>query len=233
MMMRPPIALLAILCLATLAFGEDVVERRGAEPALEGVVVGLTDAAITIRTESGGEHIVPWDHVRDVRMDPPEPTLAARLERAEDLWRARSRLQRGDARLAEDLFVRLFEHYRGQTHETARVVAEGLLRCRIAHGANTAATIPALEVARLHAAGIEIDTYSMLPDVFDERTLLCPHVPPAWVRDRALTRLDRELAAYECDEPVVNELARLYRIAAVRQWDPSAVIADVAPAADR
>jgi hypothetical protein len=212
---------IAVVLLAAAGAGPaagDVVERRGAEGALEGEVTIVDDAGVRLRTASGATHFVPWDRVRRVVTDGPDTLVERFGATAEDLWRARSRVERGDAALAEPLFERLFEQYRGATHETALVVAEGLLRCRIARGANAAAVIPALEAGRLRRAGVSTDSYGSLPEMLDEDTGLCPQLAPAWVNSRALQRAARDLADYDAgDDEVVAGLAELYRRCMRRQ----------------
>jgi hypothetical protein len=137
------------------------------------------------------------------------------LEIAEQLWRARSRVERHDTTLAEPLLARLFERYQGQTHETALVVAEGLLRCRIARGDHPGAVVPALEVARLMRANVETISYSSLTPVMDEETWLCEVLAPAWVPSRTVLRLVHDLDRYDAQgDEVVDAMAAHYRRAA-------------------
>jgi hypothetical protein len=195
----------------------DVVERRGAASPLTGRVTLTDDNGVHVRSEFGAAHFVPWDRVRAIDTELPIPQYELRMSTAEDLWRARSRVERGDALLAQSLFERLFETYRGETHETALVVAEGLLRCRLARGENAAAVIPALEAARIRRAGVTTDSYAALPPVIDDELSLCPQLAPAWIESRALSRLERDLAEYDAQEDaVIGALARLY-LRAVRR----------------
>jgi hypothetical protein len=194
----------------------DVVERRGTAPPVLGQVVGVDDAGVSVR-QDGRLELVPWDRVRAVAAARPDPTIDRRLAVATELWRGRSRVERGDTALAEPLFERLFEQYRGQTHETALVVAEGLLRCRIARGANALAVVPALETARLRRAGVTTISFAGLPDALDADTALSPHLAPAWASSRALGKLERTLTSYDArGDEVVEALARGY-LRAVRQ----------------
>jgi hypothetical protein len=209
-------ALAAVLSSGVAA--ADVVERRGDEPSLQGTVVSLDGAGVKMRTASGALHAVPWDRVREVQCD---PVLAAELKTwmpvAEDLWRARSRLQRRDTTMAEPLLERLFERYRGQTHETALVVAEGLLRCRLARADHGLAVIPALETARLRRAGITTDSYAGLAQVFDESHALCPQLAPVWVDSPFLHALERDLGIYDAQgDAVVTALAQIYHRAVLQ-----------------
>lgn len=200
--------------------GDDVVQRRGGEPDLVGEVVSITAAGVTFRTGVGSAavHELAWDEVRDIHAANAPTDLDVMLKRAEDVWRARSRLQRGDAAMAELLFERLFETYRGESSETALIVAEGLLRCRLARYELPMAVLPALEVARLRRAGFLTDRYDALGTVYDEATALCPAIPPAWIPSRATERVAMELSRYEAaDDEVVTFMAALY----ARSLDPN------------
>ena len=211
------LALILVEALVASSLRADVVERRGTEGVIEGRIA-IDDAGVHVASPKGADHFVPWDRVRRVDATHPPPGLDRWMPVAVELWRARSRVERNDTALAEPLFERLFERYRGKTHTTALVVAEGLLRCRLAHRAHARAVIPALEVARLRRAGVSTDSYSMLPPVLDEPTALCPALAPAWAPTRALERLRHDLAAYDPqDDGVVDALARLYRRAVAIQ----------------
>ncbi|MCZ6850040.1 MAG: hypothetical protein O7F17_00190 [Planctomycetota bacterium] len=206
----------ALVCfvglMAQAALG-DVVERRGTEPALEGNITIIDDAGVTIRSEFGDVRVVPWDRVRRVVSEIDEPTLESRMAVAVDLWRARSRVERNDTVLAEPLLERLFERYRGQTHETALVVVEGLLRCRLARADHARAVIPALEVGRLRRAKVTTVSYAVLPAVIDVPTALCPQLACAWLPTPLLGSLENRLAGYDAQgDEVVAALAGLYRL---------------------
>lgn len=193
----------------------DVVERRGTEPALEGTIGRVDDAGVVLTTDLGATHLVPWDRVRS--LEPADPKYSRLMGAAEDLWRARSRVERNDMTLAEPLLERLFEQYRGRTHETALVVAEGLLRCRLRRGDHVLAVIPALEVARLRRAGVTTDSYATLDPIFDSTYDLCTQLAPAWVPGRRLDSLAHDLDTYDAgDDAVVAAMAVLYRRAALR-----------------
>ncbi len=208
----------AVGCVVTATFAyADVVERRGAEPAVDGSVTQIDDAGVVVRSALGAVHFIPWDRVRSVQTDRTDPTLAARLEAAVDLWRARSRVERHDTSLAEPVLERLFEQYQGRTHETALVVAEGLLRCRVARADQVLAVIPALEVARLRRAAVTTESYATLDPDFDTRYALSSVVAPVWLPSPRLESLAHDLQAYDAQgDEVVRALADEYRIAVLR-----------------
>ncbi|MHC4414542.1 MAG: hypothetical protein ACYS0G_04590 [Planctomycetota bacterium] len=200
------------LLLLTRATVAGVVERRGTEPALEGEITRVDDAGVWVRSPMGATHFIPWDRVRGVSGSGEGSALQERMAVAEDLWRARSRVERNDTTLAEPLLERLFERYRGRTHETALVVAEGLLRCRLARADHALALVPALEVARMKRADVTTDSYSRLPAILDPATSLCTVLAPAWLPSPLLGALEHDLAGYDAHgDDVVAALAGLYR----------------------
>ncbi len=194
-----------------------MVERRGGQPALEGDVTAVDDAGVTIKSNGGATHFVAWDRVRSVDTKLAEPKMAEYLEVAVDLWRARSRVERGDTALAEPLLERLFERYRGHSHATALAVAEGLLRCRIARSEQVLAVVPALEVARIRRAGITTEAYSTLAPAVDPAYALCTSLPPTFMPSPLLETLSRDLEGYNArGDQVVAGLREGYRRAAQR-----------------
>lgn len=207
-------ALLCALCASVVSFllgsataqATDVVVRRGEEGLLRGTIVQVDDAGVLIRTEQGASQLVPWDRVRRVETDAPihQQELARFEEMAEELWRARSRLERRDAELAEPIFEKYFASLRGRTHETALVAAEGLLRCRLERmqkdaADGSSALMAALEVARLRSADVTTMSYRGFSPVLDSETRLCSQMPPVWdgVSPEVLAQLERELAAFD------------------------------------
>jgi hypothetical protein len=202
-----------VLSLAGSALrAEDVLVRRGSDGALTGSIISIDDAGVRIRTELGATHLVSWDRVREVRSRDNDGRFKSYEAMADDLWRARSRLERGDAMLAEPLLARWFPRYLGQTNETALVVANGLAYCRIARGAADEALLPALEVSRLRRAGVTIAAYAALPPLFDEATGLAPALAPLAVSAGNAAELERQLAEYKAGtDAVLGALAGLYR----------------------
>lgn len=218
--------ILAALALAGSAPADGYVDRRGGASRLVGDVELIDEAGVHLRTD-GGRLVVAWDRVRAVRSDLPLPSLASYVEQAESCWRARSRVERGDHARAEPLLEALFESTRGQTHETALVVAEGLLRCLVARGAHEDAVIPALEVVRLRRAGVRTDSYGALPSAVDVDAGVCRVLAPEFAAPRRARRLARELEAYahglDDADAALRVLAELYRAAAIRAAGDEAV----------
>lgn len=208
--MRLSITIIAVILFAQGTWA-DTVYQRGRIPPIHGRI-SMDDAGVSVVTELGATHFVPWDRVKSIDSEAPGQKLKRRLEVATDLWRARSRVQRNDTTLAEPLFERLFEQYLGQTHETSLVVAEGLLRCRLARGDHVLAVIPALETARLRRAKVNTDTYSMLVQVMDDNRSLCPQLAPVWLESPLLKKLVHDLGEYNAQgDEVIAAIASLYR----------------------
>ena len=190
----------------------DVVHRRAGMPAIQGRIVKFDDAGVTIDRGASQPEFVRWDFVRDFQVDRAEPGLAPYREISVSLWRARTRLERNDFALAEPIFERLFQHYRGQSNEASLLVAEGLLRCRLIRGANEAAVLPALEAIRMRRTIKPASPiFAGLPQVFDDVTSLCSQLPPVWVVSSELVQLERELSVYNAGiDTTVASLATLY-----------------------
>lgn len=176
--------LLAPLLLAQLSL-------RGGEPAPPGRIARLDPAGVFIAggPETAGDTptlVVTWDRVRAI--DGPFAQRAAPfLQTADSLWRARTRLERGDTPAAERLFESLFLASRATPSPTSAVVSEGLLRCRLRRGAHVLAIEPwlalldardASTLPRLHEHWAQ---EAGLPAILDDATGLVPALPPIWV----------------------------------------------------
>lgn len=172
---------------------------------IEAPIIGVSIEGV----ELGGESptILGWDRVRQI--DGAFSTQAAPFETiAKNAWRARIRLERGDITLAQPVFEELFETYRSRSGPTAAVVAEGLLRCRLARLAQTSAIEPWLVTMRLRREGW-IATISApgsygSPNrvgavganiVIDEATNLAVQLPPIWLDGPAVAAMARQKPA--------------------------------------
>jgi hypothetical protein len=196
----------------------DRIQLRDQETPLQGKILVMNADGITISVGEQPMRVVSWDRVASFEHDQPHADAEKYADLAMNLWRGRSRVERGDSRLALPVFEELASQYHGTTSETALVVMEGLLRCRLDQGANDLAVVPALEVARLRLKGVTTNSYSNLPPVLDSATLLCPVLPPVWVSTPALLKVERRLAEYDAGaEPALIAQAALYRQAMRRQ----------------
>jgi len=224
------IALGLVVSWPALPAAAGIIHRRGDLGPIEAPIISMDDAGVVVRTPGGASQTVAWDVVRDIEPDVPDLNLPERLARAAEMWRARARLQRNDAALAEPLFERLFERYRGKTGESALIVAEGLLRCRLARGAHDAAVIPFLEMARMRRAGAATDRYAALTPVYDDTWSLCPQLAPVWAGAAGLDKLQRDLESFDAQgDAVVAAVAALYARAARAQASGPVALADAPP----
>ena len=198
------------------AVGKDGVVVRGDKNGSGGAGVGGADPS--------GPAIVSWDLVRRVdgpHADDAKPFAAM----ADHLWRARTRLERGDIDQAEPLFEELARQFAGADGPTASVVFDGLCRCRVARGAQGAAVAAALDWLQARKSvwsspgspawiGGQVHAASVL----DESSGLIPSLPPVYAGDGA-GGASLGVAALMDDqsrwtEPSVGDLAMLYRAAA-------------------
>lgn len=202
------LALAAVGVAASGAMGQ--MEMRAGCAAPAGEVSGVGFEGVAVQEVEGVTRVVSWDRVRRVGGE-WEDEFASFEAVAEMAWRARTRLERGDALGAEPLFEDLFELYGGKRGATARVVCEGLLRCRLRRGA----IVGAIEawLGTLGAGGTgEWAREAGLAPVLDEDRGVVPGLPPMWVESSAVAvlatsglsdedgfaRWYRRAAAFEC-----------------------------------
>lgn len=186
----PVFVLWSVLCSPTSA---DVVLRNG--QVLTGPVDAVSAAGVTIGGEAS--RTIGWDVVYFVA---GEHSTEAEEYRAwsDTVWRAKTRLSRGDLMLASPMFDDLFERVErdGIGGPTGLLVAEGALRCRVAnsdHGGAVDAWIYALAIRE---TGQRLSGESATSGVIDAQTMLVPSLPPIWLEDsedaRRLMRLPFE-----------------------------------------
>lgn len=208
-------AVVGISLLGASSHAETIYRRGGIEPISANRISLLPDGVHAMRA-SGAVYIVPWDMVKSIEGIEDltvEETWLEYQPMAEELWRARSRLQRGDARLAEPLFERYFDtvSLNSDGSELALIVAEGLLRSRLSSGSIESALPPALEMIRLRRKGISTDRFEMLPSVLDESYWLVPALPPMVTDPTKVAVLHEQLAPWmESEDAYVRALASGY-----------------------
>lgn len=212
-------------CAAGIAHAQVFV--RGQEAPASGAVLSI-DAAGVFVSEGGGEDgkgkatkIVSWDRVREVRGEQSGPA-AAFTAMADDLWRARTRIERGDYAAAEPLLEGVASTARAGKSAigpTGAVLEEGLLRCRLHRGAQASAVFPYLrwravqESAQVTGTrGAWIGGTFDAPSIFDSKTQLCPGLPPVFLDDAAVMTM---AASVEWEGVSSGELGAWYRAAAV------------------
>ncbi|MBL9120216.1 MAG: hypothetical protein JNL80_09920 [Phycisphaerae bacterium] len=200
----------------SVALAAIVVVRGGAE-AIACERIDFERGGLRI-TKAGVASSIPWDQVQTVTDRPLTETERGQLAVATELWRARSRVQRGDYPLASALLEKHFATFRGSNTEVALIVAEGLLRCRLSTSREAdrlASILPALEVARLRRAKITTDRYATLPPVLDDATLLSPALAPTWQPDAGTEAIATEIDRAFPDgatPPVDAETLRMARV---------------------
>ncbi|MFZ2874803.1 MAG: hypothetical protein WAZ94_10015 [Phycisphaerales bacterium] len=193
--MTPPRPrLLAALTSATLvqAVAAQVQWRAGCDPGAGVTVIGLEPRGVLIRTPAAGEQVIPLDCVADVR-GPMRDQWIPLAQEAEQAWRGRARLERGDFAGAEDLLEPLYLRHAAEPGPFAARLARAVMSCRLARGAITQAVPPMLSVAggepvappRVPTGPGELD-----PDLlYDDAWGLSPLLAPVFVRLPAVQAL--------------------------------------------
>ncbi len=209
--------------------------RGVAEPmAGELHAVDRAGVALSVALPTGGStvRVVPWDRVRGIEDSSGRPVaLAPSLAAlADGVFRVRARLERGDVDLAAPLAERLAAQPEEIGGPTEAVVAECLLRVRLARGAHAAAVGPWLRLVAARAARPAVvpgeapawveaawgGTPGPAP-VIDDATGLCVQVPPVFSGARGQAALRAFL-----DEPAAGPAAGSARARALRAWYRSA-----------
>ncbi|HYE63134.1 MAG TPA: hypothetical protein VD997_14160 [Phycisphaerales bacterium] len=181
----------ALVCArASLAQSTLVMRAGAAAPQGQVAGVGLEGVRIALAAPTGmapgsAERLVSWDVVARIE-GPLSAEAAPFMPLAESMWRARTRLERGDSLGAEPLFEELFAKYAGQRGPSAAVVCGGLLRCRLMEGAQTGAVAPFLAYVHAlpeeHAAGLAMPSFEpAAAAAVDASTQVAPLLPPVWV----------------------------------------------------
>lgn len=171
-----PIAALALAMAASA--GAQVTLRGGAR--IDAEVVAVNGEGVW--TSSPDRRLLTWDIVRSV--DGPLRAEAQLFEGiADDAWRARTRLERGDALLAEPLFERVLRQTEDGGGATALLAAEGLLRCRVWRASQRDAVEAWLRALELRERGAELPAHSFASGL--DGSGLAPALPPVWDRESA------------------------------------------------
>lgn len=142
---------------------EVTLERRGQERAETVDVLRWDRDGLEVRraASNGSNAFVRWDEVRSVDGMPSESLEAQRL--GERLWRACTRLERGDFALAAPLFEALAESFRGEGSQRERIAIEGALRTRVRAGDAAAAILAALRAMELDRANVLLPPGALAP----------------------------------------------------------------------
>lgn len=162
----------------------------------EGDILELTYAGVVFEDAFGVQRTVRWDFVRDLT-GPHAEEAEPFLRLAKLAWRARTRLERGDAVSAEPMFEELYPVYEGMSSEMSSMVSEGLLRCRLRRSAQTAAIRPWLAFLVSERAGpYHSRMVGTLRPACDEESGLVPSLAPVWLHTPAVE-------AFARSEPIV------------------------------
>ena len=214
-----------------------VVLREG-RGTISGALVGVDPGGVSLRlTRADGVaddvstlRVVGWDRLLRIDGAAGEPPIVGL---SDAVWRARTRIERGDTRSAEGLLTELAAKLEGQRGPTAAAVFEGLLRCRAARAARAGAVsawlswVVVMERSggvRPDGAGIAAPTEWLGGAIYgapmiDMRTGLPPPLPPMWVNEPALVAAAsagewRRAALADDAVTAASELARWYQVAA-------------------
>lgn len=196
-----------VLALPLVALGQDAApeeDARQVEPLVlwggretpPGKIVEFSLEGVVLEDPFGVRRTVRWDFVREIH-GPREAEAEPFLKTARLAWRARTRLERGDAVTAEPMFEELYPLYEGLRGGMASMVAEGLLRCRLRRSAQTAAVRPWLAYLVSEGAGPYLSRMAgALRPAVDEESGLVPSLAPVWLETPAVE-------AFARSEPIV------------------------------
>lgn len=166
---------------------EAVIVRTWSGTTLETQSLESSPVSLTI-TQPGGPLVLGWHEVHDIAGLNAEQSsgIAPLLTLGRNIWRADTRLARGDSFGAEPLFEDAFERTRGSVGPTPALVADGLLRCRLRRDARAAAIDAWLELAaNLASAPAALPRWGLRSPAVDARTRLVPALPPIWFESPA------------------------------------------------
>lgn len=240
---RTSVALAVLLACAGAARADEALVLRSvgpstSVPSVAGTLISVDASGVRLASEGtpGGGVVVGWQRVRSVGGNLEREAL--NFEKTRDaLWRMEQRVIRGDYRLAEALAEPLFAaavKNGSLAGPSGALLAEVVLRCRLARGYSTGAVFAYLDLARVLSertpgsprwvgwdeAGIAtMDPRWAGQVVLDSDTRLCPYLPPVYspaMAGRALPALV-EAEAWKRLEGQADEvamLAALYHYAA-------------------
>ena len=170
---------------------ERMVVRRSGIPPLKAKRIEVTTEGVRVFGSSDGltqEQVIAWDRVASIdpmRNGAMEAGLQKRLKLGEELWRGRTRLNRGDARLALEEFQKAWSSLQNEQSELAALAAEGFVRASLARQQQHDAIVAGLAVAALKAKGYTSDRFAGLKPILDQETGLLPELPPVLDETRA------------------------------------------------
>lgn len=198
-------------CTLTILFttqhltGDTILLRDGLQPVRGSILTGsISGLRVELLDGSIETQLIPWSIILEIESSRPHPSLQVFLQQGAELYRAKQRLLRGDVLLAEPLFSESFTRLVGTDSEDARLASEGLLRCAVARGDFSTAVHAWLETIRLVELTIS-NPFKNLEPVVDSKTMLCPHLPPVWRKDKQLIHVCKKYSLLT--QPITASIA--------------------------
>jgi len=233
--------ILTLVVACALGASDGTVTLRGPDPAFGAIPIRVDADGVLVRwpDRAPATQVLPLNAVRSVS-DAQQGDWAEVQGVSEALWRAMSRLERGDVVMAEPILERLFVTYKSRSGPTTRVVAEGLLRCRISRQAHASAVEPWLTYlgsVDSEAENAETEAARIGPSMtLNSRSLrLFAALPPIWTAGPA-TRAFAESGARdslpESLPAAIRALHALYVTAAAFESDGVERETPLAPGGD-
>jgi len=217
-------AAIVLVVVAPALCQDGALVLRAFEQPPAGRAIGVNSQGVQVRSPQGDVVVVGWDRVLKVPQALHEAAEAYE-QLALDSWRARSRLERGDLVLAEPVLQALFEASQNESQPlrgpTGMMIAEGLVRTRLARGASTAAIEPWLAWIDASIVRQPRTTFAHrawaseagLTTAIDPATELSPWLPPIWLDSPAL-QLVFQLEPSEDERKKTSAMRALYQAAA-------------------
>lgn len=168
------------MVLAAASLGP-VVLRGAAEPD-EREVLSIDQRGVELASPSNGSTtLLGWESIKLVLGD-DAASADPFMQLADDAWRARARLLRGDTTLAAPLLETLAPQLKDVASPTALLVHAGLARVR-ANAHDLPGAVEAWSAAaKLHSQGIRLDPELAAALRFDETTGLITDLPVFWIQ---------------------------------------------------
>ncbi len=210
-------AISVIYACAPMAAADVRVALRDGGTVFEGASAVVDDSGIRVKGADGIDQVASWDQVRTVSGSTAPESIDAQLKLGELLWRARTRVLRGDYELAEPLLHEAWRSLREpRQHELGYLAAEGLLRCALARGDSVGALEPWIHMVAMHAAGRAplAPPFSSLGPILDAGTLFSREIAPfatPEIAARAAQVLETRVGAVAGGPSTVDRFARLLR----------------------
>ncbi|MCW5766483.1 MAG: hypothetical protein KIT68_10975, partial [Phycisphaeraceae bacterium] len=202
-----------------------VVELRGREGAIAGAVERVGREGVLVKPDDPAQprlRWISWDRVRQVR--PEGGRFAEFAPLSDSLWRARTRLERGDLALAALDIERLTRSYPGLGGPSGTLLSELVLRLRLARGSHTGAAMALIRwSATRHAADATAAVWvggsaggAAAIDAGTGLAVQCPPMFGAAIGTPALEAFARSAQwdGFKAIDAATRDLAVLYRAAA-------------------